>query len=527
MGAAGPRILVAEPLRASGLDLLRGAGAEVCQAINGDRDRLLDLVADADALMVRSRTRVDADLMRSGRRLRVVGRAGNGVDNIDLAAATERGILVVNSPTGNLLSAAEHAVAMMLALCRNIAAADASMKAGHWNRGAFVGRELQGKALGIVGLGRIGQQVAARAAAFDMRPVAHDPYLDASVGHRLGVAMVGLDELLATVDVVSLHAPLTAETRHLLHADRLAVMKPGALIVNCSRGGLVDEAALLAALESGSLGGAALDVFEDEPEPNPDLVRHPRVVATPHLGAQTEEAQERVATETASMVLAALAGSLDVTAVNLPFRWPSSRSAEPLLRLAEQLGRLATDLCDGSTRDVRVHFWGVDGDLHPVLTTAAVRGALSLSLGGSVNYVNAERLAESRGIQVTRSTHSRSSDYPQLVAVAVEGERALEIAGTVFGDGQPRVVRIDAIPLEFRPEGRLLFLKTRDVPGVVGRVGTLLGTAGVNIADIHLARRDGEEEAWTVLRLDDTPDAGVLARLAEMEESYKVHMVDL
>jgi D-3-phosphoglycerate dehydrogenase len=312
------RILIADPLEASGLEILRAAGAEVVVLQGADRPRLAELLAEFDALVVRSATKVTRQLLDASTRLRVVGRAGVGVDNVDVEAATERGVLVVNAPTANLVSAAEHTFALLFAVARSLPAADASMKRGEWDRKSFVGVELQGKTLGVVGLGRIGQRVAARAKAFEMRVVACDPFLGAAQVSRLGVELLPLDELLSVADVVTLHTPLTKETRHLLDAARLARLKPSALVINCGRGGVLDEKALLAALDAGRIAGAALDVYEEEPTPHLELVRHPKVVATPHIGAQTREAQERIAHETAHMVLAALAGEVPEGAVNAP-----------------------------------------------------------------------------------------------------------------------------------------------------------------------------------------------------------------
>jgi D-3-phosphoglycerate dehydrogenase len=382
----------------------------------------------------------------------------------------------------------------------------------------------------VVGFGRIGQRVAVRARAFDMQVVAYDPFLDAQAARRLEVELLPLEELLPRADVITLHTPLTPETRNLLSAARLAAMKPGALLVNCSRGGVVDEAALLADLEAGHLGGAGLDVFAEEPPRDFALIRHPRVVATPHLGAQTREAQERISTETAEMVLAALAGSLSVAAVNLPFRFAGAR-AEPYLALAEQLGSMAGQLLGSAPQRLEVDLWGIDEPLRVPIAVAALKGLLSTFLGEGVNYVNAERIAESRGIEVVRSTHSRAADYPQLLGIALAGGGGrVELGGTLFGEADPRVVRFGGFRLEFQPAGKLLVLENRDLPGVVGRLGTLLGEAGVNIADIHLARRGeapGEAMALAVLRLDQDPGDELLGKLLALPEVRSVHRVDL
>jgi len=401
------------------------------------------------------------------------------------------------------------------------------MKRGEWDRRSFVGVELQGKTLGVIGFGRIGQRVAARARAFEMRVVAFDPFLDPAQSSRLEVEMLPLDELLAIADVVTLHTPLTRETRNMLDAERIARLKPTALVVNCGRGGVIDEGALLAAIEAGRIAGAALDVYEEEPTPRLELVRHPKVVATPHIGAQTREAQERIAHETARMVLAALAGAMPAAAVNLPFS-PAGRKAEPLLGLAERLGRLAVSLLGAPLSGLEVTLEGGDGELLAPVAVAALKGALAPALGDSVNYVNAERVAAGRGVRVVRSARAEAQDYPQLVRVrAVAGDAQAEIAGALFGAGVPRVVEYQGYRLEFEPRGRLLLLESRDVPGAVGRIGTLLGDAGINIADIHLARREATHQALSVLRVDEPPTAEVLARLAALEAVASVRAVDL
>src|SRR5947199_866962 len=352
------KILISDSLDPSGLSLFQAAGVEIHQLTAEERPRLPEILADYEALVVRSSTQVTADLMKAGKKLKVVGRAGIGVDNVDVAAATELGILVVNAPTANLMSATEHTFALLLSLARRVPEADASMKAGEWNR-KLTGVELQGKTLGIIGFGRIGQRVADRARGFEMKILAYDPFLDAAAARRMEVELLPLDDLLARADAVTLHVPFTEQTKNVIDRERLAKMKPGALLVNCARGGVVDEGALLESLESGHLGGAALDVFAEEPPKDLRLVRHRKVVATPHLGAQTREAQERISIETAEMVLAALSGPLAVAAVNLPFR-PTGGRAEPYLALGETLGRMAGLLLGSAPQRLQVDLWGVD-----------------------------------------------------------------------------------------------------------------------------------------------------------------------
>jgi len=521
------RILISDPIEESGLELLRASGAEVHMVSAEEKERLAEVLPGYDALVVRSGTTVTAELLAAGRDLKVVGRAGIGVDNVDVAAATERGILVVNAPTANVLSATEHTFALILALARRVPAAHASVSGGHWERKKFVGVELQGKTLGVIGFGRIGQRVAARARAFEMPVVAFDPFLDPAMARRLEVELLSLDDLLARADVVTLHTPLTDKTRNLLGAAQLAKMKPGALLVNCGRGGVVDEAALLAALDSVPLGGAALDVFAQEPPADYALMQHPKVVATPHIGAQTREAQERIATETARMVIAALGGSLAITAVNLPFAATGTRG-EPYLALGEQLGRLAGLLFRGGLTRIEVDLWGIDEALRRPLSVSVLKGALAPFLGEAVNYVNAERVAENRGIELVASTHSRSADYPHLVGVRLKGGgEEVSVSGTLRGEREPRVVRFAGFQLEFRPAGVLLVLRNADVPGVVGRIGTLLGKANVNIADIHLARAEGEQDALAVLRLDEAPSREVLEGLRGLSEVKEARVVEL
>lgn len=521
------RILISDPLHPIGVRMLEDSGAEVTLLADDDRPRLKELLPDYDALVVRSMTKVTRDVLEAGKNLKVVGRAGIGVDNVDVQAATELGILVVNAPTANLISATEHTFALLLALVRRIPAAQRSLSSEEWNRKGFVGVELQDKTLGVIGFGRIGQQVAHRASAFDMEVLASDPYIDASAAGKLDVEMVELDDLLARADVVTLHVPLTDGTKNLLTAERIRAMKKGAILVNCARGGVLDEEALLDALNDEHLAGAALDVFAQEPPSDYTLMQHPKVVATPHIGAQTREAQERIATQTAKMVLAALKGSLTVTAVNLPFR-PAGSRMEPWLLLGEQMGRMASELLARRVQRFQVDLWGIDDELRRPIAVAVVKGGLMPFLGEGVNYVNAERVAQGRGVEVVRSTHSASGPYPHLVRVTVEGDgEEVEIAGTLFGEGDPRIVSFQGYPLEFRPAGRLLVLTNRDVPGTVGRIGQCLGDSGINIADIHLARRDGEDGALAVLRVDQDVSDEAVERLRGLSEVRSVRRVDL
>jgi D-3-phosphoglycerate dehydrogenase len=525
--APARRIVVADSLHPSGLEALAAGGQAVQVVEPADGAGLDELLGACEALIVGTETRVDAALLDAAPALRVIGCAGDRADDIDVAAATRRGVMVIRVPSDSTIAVAEHSFAMLLALARDLAGADASLKAGGWDRGGRFGTEVYGKVLGVIGLGRVGREVAARARAFGMSVLAHDPFLDPQAPEPPGVRLVGLPELLAASDAVSLHARLDDSTSGLLDAGALARLKPGALLVNCAGAGLVDEAALLDALDDGRLGGAALDVFVGEPAPNPRLVRHPRVLATPHLAARTHEARQRASVEVARRVLAALSGSLEVEAVNLPSR---SRGAHSPARveLAEKLGRLATALLEGPLRSLEVTLWGSDADDDEMLALAATRGALGVAMSGAVNYVNAADSAAERGIEVVRRVHAGIGQFSRQVVVSASGaSEVVELTGAIFAESRLRVVRIGRIPLEFRPQGLLLILRTFDVPGVVGTLGTLLGGAGINIADIHLARKDGEEDAWTVLRLDEKPPADLLARLRALPAVRKVWLVDL
>jgi D-3-phosphoglycerate dehydrogenase len=519
------RIVVSDPLQQSGIDELRKAGAEVVEL--EDRDRLIEVIADFDALIVRSSTKVTSEILEAGTRLKVVGRAGIGVDNVDVARATELGILVVNAPTANMLSATEHTFALLLSLARRVAAADADLKKGQWNRKEFVGQELSGKTLGIVGLGQIGSRVASRAQAFEMKVLAFDPFLSAQAARRLGVELSDLDDMIPRVDALTFHTPLTDETRGLLNRERMARMRKGAFVINCGRGGVIDEEALLEALESGQIGGAGLDVFAQEPPASFDLIQHPKVVATPHIGAQTREAQERIGSQIAEMVLGALAGSLEVAAVNLPFR-PAGGTSGPFLELGEQLGKLGSFLLDGGLQEIQIDLWGVDDDLEVPLSVATIKGALTPFLGEKVNFVNAEGLAATRGVEVVRSSHTRGADFSHLIGVTLKGEGGeIEVAGTLYGESDPRVVRIHGFRLEFKPQGRLLILRNEDVPGVVGMLGTMLGEAGINIADIHLSRDERTTDAMAVLRLDAEPGSDLLESLRSAPQVKEAWSLEL
>lgn len=510
------RVVVAEKIADAGLALLRSAGHDVVDLAGAPRERLLPAMSDADALLVRSATKVDRELLGAAPRLTVIGRAGVGVDNVDVPAATARGVLVINAPTANVLSAVEHTFALLFALLRRVPAASASLAQGRWEKSKFLGSELAGKTLGIVGLGQVGGRVAARARSFEAKLLGFDPYIPAERAREMGVPLVPLSELLVASDVVTLHATATDKGRPILGREELAAMKPGAILVNVARGSLVDRQALFEALSGGRLGGAALDVFEPEPpDPADPLLRLPNVVATPHLGASTVEAQERVSFQTVEAVLEALAGASYVPAVNLPFRGPADPTgAAAWMSLSERTAHFLAALGPARLTGVAVETWGLPEDLLRPAAVAAVKGALAGHAPETVNFVNALHLARDRGLSVSETRHEEPGDYVRSICVSLTDGRTRSSAhATLYAGRDARVVEVDGLPLEFRPEGTIVYLKNRDVPGVVGSVGTILGQGGVNIANFSLARGDGERAA-AVIAVDSAPPADVLARLS-------------
>jgi D-3-phosphoglycerate dehydrogenase len=521
------KVIVAEKVASAGLELLRTAGHEVLDLAGAPREKLLEALKDADALLVRSATKVDADLLAAAPQLSVVGRAGVGVDNVDVPAATARGVLVINAPTANVVSATEHTFALLLALLRRVPAAAASMASGQWEKSKFLGSELAGKTVGIVGLGQVGSRVGARARAFQARVIAYDPYLPAERARELGVPLVELSELLASSDILTLHATAAEKGRALIGREELAQMKKGAVLVNVARGSLVDRSALLEALTSGHLAGAALDVFDPEPpDPKDPLFQLANVVTTPHLGASTVEAQERVALQTVEAVVDALGGASYVPAVNLPFRGPADPSgAAAWMSIAERTARFLACVLPGRLGAVFVETWGLPEDFLRPLAVASVKGALEEHAPETVNFVNALHVASERGLSVSETRHADPGNYARSIRVslAADGKRASADA-TLFSGRDARVVEVDGLPLEFRPEGTVVYLKNRDVPGVVGSVGTILGEGGVNIGNFSLARGDGERAA-AVITVDSAPSKETLERLRRAPAVEEVRVV--
>jgi D-3-phosphoglycerate dehydrogenase / 2-oxoglutarate reductase len=529
--ATGPfRVLIADAIAETGLaPMATDPRFELVTRTGLKGEALADAIAGCDAVIVRSSTQITEAALAQADRLKVVGRAGVGVDNIDVAACTERGVAVMNARAGNTISAAELTFALLLAAVRRIPAADASMRAGEWDRKRFTGAELYGKTLGLVGVGRIGGEVARRARAFGMDVVAYDPYVTEDRATQLDVRLQPLDAVIAGADVLSLHVPLTDATAGLIGAAQLARMRPGAIIVNAARGGVLDEAALLAALDAGTIAGAALDVFAEEPLPADHPLRaHPRLVLTPHLGAATAEAQQNVALEIAGAVRTALLEGDFSTAVNAPAVGSDEmRRVRPLLELTTRLGRLAHALAGAPTASIEVRYAGPFDDAIRPLVVGALIGVLEGVVGrGAVNFVNALHLAERRGIAVTRAKTAPRSDYAEYVEVRLRAAGTTTVvAGALLAEGHPRIVGIDGFRVSVRSRGGLLVLRNRDVPGVIGRVGTVLGEASVNIAEYHQARMRPGGDALAAVSMDGECDAGVVTQLAALPDVIMVRQV--
>lgn len=527
------RILVSDKLGDSGLKRLDAAADVAYDMKTGlSPDELKAILPEYDALIVRSGTKVTADLLSAADKLQVIGRAGMGVDNIDVPAATERGVVVMNTPGANSIATAELALALMLAASRHVAQADASLKAGEWRRSEFVGRQLYGKTLGIIGFGRIGRLVAERALAFGMEVLAYDPYVTEEVARELGVLLVDLDVLLAQSDYVTLHTAVSPESEKMINATTLAQMKDGAILINAARGKLVDEAALAEALQSGKLSAAAVDVYSKEP-PDADnpLIGLPNVIDTPHLGASTVEAQQAVGEQIVEQVLAALRGTDFSNAVNMPFDLSDEFNAVlPYLELAERIGRLHAGWAAPQPikqLEIEVHGETVSR-LVRAIAAGILKGVLSLDSDIPVNYINAPSLAHTRGIQTRQTVGINNRDYPNLVACRAiwdGGERL--VSGVLFGGAEPRIVQVDEYRLEARPEGVVLLLQNHDVPGVIGQVGTILAAYGVNIGEWRLGRIEPGSDALSFINLDSKPGEAVLKALGEITAVTQVSALEL
>jgi len=524
------RVLVTDGLQDVGVQTLRKLGLDVDVVKTMSEAELVKRIGDYEGLVVRSATKVTRPVIEAGRKLEIIGRAGAGVDTIDVDAATERGVIVMNTPGGNTTAVAEHTMALVLALARRVPAADASLKAGRWEKSGLQGVELFGKVLGLIGLGRIGSEVARRAAGFRMHVIAFDPYLGREAAERLGVETVELDDLLARADFISVHTPLMSETRHLVGEAQLARVKPGVRIVNCARGGIIDEAALARAIADGRVAGAALDVFEEEPPPSGHrLVALPQVVATPHLGAATDEAQTAVAIAIAEQVADALVRGVVVNAVNLPtVDAETLKEQAPYGALTSAMGRFLAQLAEGRMAEARLTYAG-DVTSRPTasLTLAFVQGVLNTILSSHVTPVNAMLVAKERGLLVTETSTTESADYASLVTAELRTDRGnWSVAGTV-NRKEPRFVRVEGYALEAVPQGWILVFANLDVPGVIGRIGTLCGRHGINIAGFSLGRERRGGRAVSLVTIDEPMPPAALDELRAMPDIVFAKIVRL
>jgi D-3-phosphoglycerate dehydrogenase len=525
------RVLVTDGLDSVGVDALRKHGLEVDVVGSLDERALAARLGEYEGLIVRSATKVTRATLENAGRLEVIGRAGAGVDTIDVDAATERGVIVMNTPGGNTTAVAEHTLALLLTMARHVAVADATMKAGRWEKKRLQGVELFGKTLGVLGLGRIGGEVARRALGFRMQVIAFDPYLTREAAERLGVESVELDDLLARSDFITIHTPLTGDTRHLLGDAELARVKPGVRLINCARGGIIEERALVRALESGRVAGAALDVFEQEPPPaDHPLLRFEQVVVTPHLGAATDEAQTAVALAIADQVADALVRNVVANAVNLPAMDAETlKEQAPYGTLAVAMGRFLAQMAEGRMAEARLVYAG-DVATRPTagLTLAFLRGLLGTILADHVTDVNAMLIAKSRGLRVTETATTESADYASLLTAELRTDRGVtSVAGTLFHRREPRFVAIDGFSLEAVPHGWMLVFANQDVPGVVGRIGTLCGRHGINIAGMQLGRERRGGRAVSILNLDDPMSPAALEEIRTMPDIVSARLVHL
>ncbi len=523
-------VLIAEELAPSVLAVL-GDGFDIRHADGADRSALLPALAEADAVLIRSATQIDAEALAVARRLKVVARAGIGLDNVDVPAATARGVMVVNAPQSNIVSAAEHAVALLLACARNVAPANASLKAGKWQRSTWTGVEVADKTVGVVGLGRIGVLFAQRMSAFGTRLLAYDPYLSPARAAQIGVRLVTLEELLRESDFISIHLPKTPETLGLIGEKELATCKPGVILVNAARGGLVDEHALAQALKSGQVGGAGIDVFATEPCTSSPLFEFDSVVVTPHLGASTHEAQDKAGIAVARSVRLALAGEFVPDAVNVQAGGVVVEEVRPALPLVEKLGRVFTGLAGGVADSVEVE---VRGELAAfdvsVLQLAALKGVFADVVEEQVTFVNAPALAEERGVAISLTTTGDSPDYRNLVTVrgVLPSGGTVSVSGTLTGPRQvEKLTEVDGFDVDLVPADHLVFFRYHDRPGVVGQVGVSLGGAEVNIAGAQVSRTSQGGDALMVLTVDSAVPATVLAAIGEAIGAHSVRAVDL
>lgn len=522
------KVLVSDPLSNEGLEILKEHFT--VDVITGlSEDELSKIIKDYDALVIRSGTTVTQKIIEAADKLKVIGRAGVGVDNVDVDAATKKGIIVTNSPEGNMISAAEHTIAMMMAMSRNIPQANASLKKKEWKRNKFMGVEVKGKTLGVIGLGRIGSEVAKRASGLEMKLMGYDPFISEKRAAELGIKLATVNEIAKAADYITVHTPLIKETRNILDEEQFNLMKPTAKVINCARGGIISEEALAKALANGKISGAALDVFIEEPPFNSPLLDFDNVIVTPHLGASTQEAQVNVAIEIANEIVSVLTGGLAKNAINIPSVKPEAMAVlAPYIRLAEMMGKIAGQLVEGNYEKVEIGYNGeISGKDTRPLTVSALKGLLEMALGSAVNYVNAPSLAKSRQIAVVESRSESSAEYASTVSIRlIGGEKTKLVSGTVVGD-EPKIVSIDGDKLDIFPAGYMIFAKHINRPNVIGPCCLVLGKNNINISGMQVGRSEIGSVTMMVLNVDNEVPAPILEELRNVEGILSAKLVKL
>ncbi|WP_139489218.1 phosphoglycerate dehydrogenase [Brevibacillus dissolubilis] len=525
------KVLITDPLSEFGIQkLLDAPDVEVVQKTDFTPEELLEAIGEYDALLVRSQTQVTPELLARGKKLKAVGRAGVGVDNINIAAATEAGVVVINAPDGNTISTAEHTFAMLMAVARNIPQAHKKLVDGTWDRKSFQGVELNNKTLGVIGMGRIGTEVAKRAKAFNMKVIGYDPYLTNERAEKLGVTNGSVEDIVINADFITVHTPLTKETRYLISSREFEKMKQGVRLINCARGGIIDEKALYEAILTGKVAGVALDVFEVEPPVDNPLVGLPQVITTPHLGASTIEAQENVAVDVSEELLHILRNQPFKNAVNLPSVAPHvMERVTPFFTLGEKLGNFLAQITVGALQEIKVTYGGELSQVETApLTRTVLKGILSFRLGEEVNYINAPHLANVRDIAVTEEKSTQSGGFTNLVSITLKTNlETRTISGTRLNGFGDRIVKINNSSIDVSPQGYLLYVQHNDVPGVIGRVGSILGQNDVNIATMQVGRKDVGGDAIMVITVDKPATAEILDTLGELGEISSVTQVEL
>ncbi len=524
------KVLISDNISSKCVEILKNAGLEVDMKVGLKPEELKACIGDYHGLVIRSATKVTSDIISAAKNLKVIGRAGSGLDNVDKTAATKKGIVVMNTPGGNTITTAEHTIAHLLSLARLIPQATMSLKAGKWEKKKFMGVELYNKTLGILGIGNIGSQVAKRMQAFAMNVIAFDPFLSEDKAKIMGVEKVDLKELFKRSDFITIHTPLTPETKYLINKKTIKIMKPGVRIINCARGGIINEKDLYDAIVEGKVAGAALDVFEKEPPENNPLLTLDNVIATPHLGASTKEAQENVAVAVAEQIVDYLIHGTIRNAVNFP-SIPSDQVSrlQPYINLAEKIGGFAAQMFEGGVTEITIEYQGDASRINTApVTIAAIKGFLSPMLEETVNFVNAPVIAKERGIEVKEIKSSDEGDYQNMVALRVKAkDKQSYFAGTLFSKKDPRIVNIDNFKVEIMPEGELLFMYNNDKPGVIGNIGTLLGKKRINIARMHFGRETQGGKAISVVSIDTHASPQIIEEIKKLPNILLVKQISL